>query len=61
MFATAPLLPYFPDGLAADYTCHAFPDDANPRDSFIVALIALAGARRVRRAARYFVAPASQN
>jgi hypothetical protein len=43
MFDAAPLLPYFPDGLS-DYTCHAFPDDDNPRDSFIVALIALAGA-----------------
>jgi hypothetical protein len=46
-----PTCPYFPDGLAADYTCLAFPNDDNPRDSFIVALIALAGARRVWRAA----------
>jgi hypothetical protein len=46
MFASAPLLPYFPDGLEAEYTCHAFPEDDNPRDSFIVALIALAGAFR---------------
>ncbi len=40
-FASTPVPPYFPDGLA-DYTCHAFPDDDAPRDSFIVALIALA-------------------
>jgi hypothetical protein len=40
-------MPYFPsgfpNGLGADYTCLAFPNDDNPRDSFIVALIALAG------------------
>jgi hypothetical protein len=40
-FAATPVLPYFPDGLA-EYTCHAFPDDARPVDSLIVALIALA-------------------
>lgn len=40
-FASTPVEPYFPDGLA-DYTCHAFPDDERPVDSFIVALIALA-------------------
>jgi hypothetical protein len=41
VFATTPIPPYFPNGLA-DYTCIQFPDDANPRDSLIVALIALA-------------------
>ena len=40
-FATTPLPPEFPNGLQ-DYVCHQFPDDDNPRDSLIVALIALA-------------------
>ena len=41
VFATEPVMPDFPNGLA-DYTCRQFPDDNNPRDSLIVALIALA-------------------
>jgi hypothetical protein len=41
VFATTPLLPHFPAGLA-DYTCHAFPDDDMPTDSLIVALISIA-------------------
>ena len=41
VFADEPVPPYFPDGLK-DYTCRQFPDDDNPRDSLIVALIALA-------------------
>ena len=40
-FATVPVLPDYPNGLQ-DYTCHAFPDDDNPVDSFLVGLIALA-------------------
>ncbi len=42
-FADTPVPPYFPDGLSA-YTCHAFPDDDRPVDSFIVALISMASA-----------------
>ena len=41
IFADTPVPPYFPGGLK-DYTCIQFPDDNNPRDSIIVALIALA-------------------
>jgi hypothetical protein len=41
LFATTPVLPYFPNGLS-EYTCHAFPDDDRTVDSIIVALIALA-------------------
>jgi hypothetical protein len=40
-FASLPVMPGFPDGLAG-WTCDAFPNDENPRDSLIVALIALA-------------------
>jgi hypothetical protein len=40
-FADEPLPPHFPDGLA-DYSCRQFPDEENPRDSLIVALISLA-------------------
>ena len=40
-FADTPVLPEYPDGLA-DYACSAFPDDANPRDSLIVGLLAFA-------------------
>ncbi len=40
-FADTPVEPWFPDGLK-DYTCTAFPNDDNQRDSLIVALIALA-------------------
>ena len=40
-FATVPVLPDYPNGLQ-DYTCHAFPDDDNPVDSFLVGLIAFA-------------------
>jgi hypothetical protein len=39
-FAEVPILPYFPNGLA-DYTCHAFPDEDRPLDSFLVGLSAL--------------------
>ena len=41
VFADTPVPPYFPNGLQ-DYTCIQFPDDNSPRDSIIVALIALA-------------------
>jgi len=41
IFADTPVPPRFPGGLK-DYTCIQFPDDNNPRDSIIVALIALA-------------------
>ena len=41
VFAETPVPPYFPNGLQ-DYTCIQFPDDNSPRDSIIVALIALA-------------------
>ena len=40
-FAAVPVLPDWPDGLA-DYTCHAFPDDDNQVDAFLVGLIAIA-------------------
>ena len=41
-YATLPVLPDFPNGLA-DWTCTAFPDDENkPVDSFIVGLISIA-------------------
>ena len=40
-FAETPVLPDYPNGLQ-DYTCTAFPDDANSVDTFIVGLIALA-------------------
>ena len=41
-FATLPVLPDFPNGLA-DWQCTAFPDDENkPVDSFIVGLISIA-------------------
>jgi hypothetical protein len=40
-FADVPVLPSFPAGLQ-DYTCHAFPDDDAPLDSFIVGLISIA-------------------
>jgi hypothetical protein len=44
LFESVPVLPDYPDGLA-DYTCHAFPDDDKPVDSFIVGLISVAGTR----------------
>ena len=40
-FADTPVLPDYPDGLA-DYTCAAFPDEENDRDTFIVGLLAFA-------------------
>ena len=40
-FADTPVLPDYPDGLA-DYTCSAFPDDENQRDTLIVGLLAFA-------------------
>ncbi len=40
-FAALPVPPDYPDGLA-DYTCHAFPDDDNQVDSFLVGLISIA-------------------
>ncbi len=40
-FTTLPVLPDFPDGLA-DWTCHAFPDEDNQVDSFLVGLISIA-------------------
>jgi hypothetical protein len=40
-FAALPVLPDWPDGLA-DYTCHAFPDEDNQIDSFLVGLISIA-------------------
>jgi hypothetical protein len=40
-FASSPVLPDYPDGLA-DWSCNAFPDDASPRDTIVVALISLA-------------------
>ena len=38
-FAELPVWPDYPSGLA-DYTCHAFPDEDKPVDSFIVGLSA---------------------
>jgi hypothetical protein len=38
-FAELPVWPDYPNGLA-DYTCHAFPDEDKPLDSFIVGLSA---------------------
>ena len=40
-FSSVPVLPDYPNGLA-DWTCHAFPDDDKPLDSFLVGLIAVA-------------------
>jgi hypothetical protein len=40
-FAAVPVLPDYPSGLS-DYTCHAFPDDDAPLDSFLVGLISIA-------------------
>jgi hypothetical protein len=40
-FAAVPVLPDYPAGLS-DYTCHAFPDDDAPLDSFLVGLISIA-------------------
>lgn len=46
-FASLPVLPDFPDGLA-DWQCTAFPDDENNQfDSFLVGLIAIAVAMPV--------------
>jgi hypothetical protein len=42
-FADVAVLPDYPDGLA-EYTCHAFPDEDKPVDSFIVGLISIASA-----------------
>ena len=41
VFATTPLLPYYPNGLQ-EYTCHQFPDDDVTSDTIIVALISIA-------------------
>ena len=41
LFALEPIQPEYPNGLS-DYTCHAFPDDDKPVDSFIVGLISIA-------------------
>jgi hypothetical protein len=40
-FANTPVMPDHPSGLA-DWSCAAFPNDDNPRDSLIVGLIAFA-------------------
>ena len=40
-FADTPVLPDYPNGLA-DYTCSAFPNDDNQRDTLIVGLLAFA-------------------
>ena len=40
-FADTPVLPDYPDGMA-DYTCSAFPDEENDRDTLIVGLLAFA-------------------
>ena len=40
-FADTPVLPDYPNGLA-DYTCSAFPNDENQRDTLIVGLLAFA-------------------
>jgi hypothetical protein len=43
LFETLAVLPDYPNGLQ-DWTCHAFPDDDKPLDSFIVGLISIASA-----------------
>jgi len=40
-FADVPVLPDYPDGMA-DFVCTAFPDDANPLDTFLVGLLSIA-------------------
>jgi hypothetical protein len=42
-FASVPVLPAFPDGLA-DWQCDAFPDDARFADTVLVALLSIAAA-----------------
>lgn len=40
-FETVPIFPLYPYGMG-DYKCTAWPDDDQPVDSFVVALIAIA-------------------
>ena len=58
-FAELPVWPDYPNGLA-DYTCHAFPDEDKPVDSFIVGLSALP-ALLERRPAQHSLAPRLQS
>lgn len=40
-FENVPIMPLYPYGMA-DYACTAWPDDAQPVDSFVVGLISIA-------------------
>ena len=42
-FSDLPVLPDWPSGLA-DFECHAFPDDARPADTILVAVLSIAAA-----------------